>query len=221
MGSRGRKNRAGAVTGRTRTVWLALLGAMTFTGGGMWALQGAPMPRLDGMSLPALVAAAGPSSLEAVYQTRSPVEKGRWTSIVIHHSGATYGTPASIEAEHRAMNLSGLGYHFVIGNGHGIGDGEVHVGYRWLDQLPGAHVAGPQGDRLNRTSIGICLVGDGHRHEFTQEQMTRLLDLVASLRATLDIPASQVYLHSDVAQVADPGLFFPAAAFREQVAAMR
>jgi N-acetyl-anhydromuramyl-L-alanine amidase AmpD len=109
----------------------------------------------------------------------------------------------------------------VIGNGHGIGDGEVHVGYRWLDQLPGAHVAGPQGDRLNRTSIGICLVGDGHRHEFTQEQMTRLLDLVASLRATLDIPASQVYLHSDVAQVADPGLMFPAAAFREQVAAMR
>ena len=221
MGSRGRKSKSRAVTGRTRAVWLALLGAMTFTGGGMWALRGAPMPRLDGMSLPALVAAAGPSSLEAVYETRAAVEKGRWTSIVIHHSGSSYGTPASIEAEHRAMNLSGLGHHFVIGNGHGIGDGEVHVGYRWLDQLPGAHVAGPSGDRLNRESIGICLVGDGQRHGFTPEQMTRLLELVGSLRETLGIPASRVFLHSDVAAVSDPGLMFPAAAFREQLAAMR
>lgn len=209
------------MSGRTRAVWSALLAAMTLAGGGMWALQGAPMPRLDGLSLPALASTSGLSSLEAVYQTRTPVEKGRWTSIVIHHSGSTYGTPASIDAEHRAMNLAGLGYHFVIGNGSGIGDGEVHLGYRWLDQLPGAHVAGEHGDSLNRTSIGICLVGDGQRHAFTPEQMSRLLELVASLRQTLDIPASRVYLHSDVAGVADPGLMFPAAAFREQVASMR
>lgn len=221
MGARGRKTTRRVVTGRTRRVWLAFLAAMTLTGGGMWALQGAPMPRLDGMSLPALVAAAGPSSLEAVYETRAPIQSGRWTAIVVHHSGSSYGTPATIEAEHRAMNLAGLGHHFVIGNGRGIGDGEVHVGYRWLDQLPGAHVAGPRGDQLNRASIGICLVGDGQRHEFTQEQMSRLLELVASLRATLGIPASQVYLHSDVAQAADPGVMFPAAAFREQIAAMR
>jgi hypothetical protein len=218
--SRG-SDRVGLPVGRTRAVWGCLLASMTVVGGLMWGLQGAPMPRLDGLALPALVSAAGPSSIEGVYRTRSPVVSGRWTSIVIHHSGSAYGTPGSIEAEHRAMELSGLGFHFVIGNGSGIGDGEIHVGYRWLDQLPGAHVAGPNGDKLNRSSIGICVVGDGRRRGFTDQQMARLVQLVGSLCERLGIPEERVYLHSDVARTDDPGRFFPTAAFREQLASFR
>jgi N-acetyl-anhydromuramyl-L-alanine amidase AmpD len=194
---------------------------MTFTGGGMWALQGAPLPRVDGLALPALVSAAAPSSLDGVYRTRAEIDVGRWTSIVVHHSAAQYGTPASLEDDHRAAGLSGLGFHFVIGNGSGIRDGEVYAGYRWLDQLPGAHVAGAQGDRLNRSSIGICLVGDGRRHAFTDDQLSRLVQLVASLQDRFGIPADQVHLHSDVARTEDPGVMFPAAAFREQIASLR
>ena len=63
---------------------------------------------------------------------------------MIHQSGSAYGKPSTIEAEHVAQNLRGLGHHFVIGNGSGMDDGEVHVGYRWLDQLPGAHAAGTE-----------------------------------------------------------------------------
>src|SRR6185369_8118487 len=106
---------------RHRVVWGAFLAAMTSVGGLFWILQG-PAPRLDGLALPPLVAAAGPSSIEAVFRTRQPLDEHRWQAIVIHHSAAPYGTPASIERQHRAMNLDGLGYHFVVGNGSGMSD---------------------------------------------------------------------------------------------------
>lgn len=201
---------------RGRMVWGALAGSMTLVGGTLWALQGAPTPRLDGLSLPPLAAAAGPGTIEGALRTRTPLER-RWTSIVIHHSGSVHADPASIEAQHRAMNLQGLGHHFIIGNGSGMGDGEVYVGYRWLDQLPGAHVAGPRADHYNRTSIGICLVGDGRRRPFSDEQVDQLVRLVNALADRLAIPADHIHLHSDLAGTDDPGRFFPSAAFREQV----
>lgn len=205
---------------RARVVWGALLASMTVVGGFMAMVRGGA-PRLDGFALPALASATVPASIEAALRTRVPVDRARWTSIVIHHSGSTAGTPASIEASHRAMNLNGLGYHFVIGNGRGIDDGEVHVGYRWLDQLPGAHVGGPNGPKLNQSSIGICLVGDGTRKPFSAAQIQRLAELVASLSRDLGIPQDRIVLHSDVAPTEDPGRFFPKAAFREQLAALR
>ena len=100
-------------------------------------------------------------------------------------------------------------------------DGDIHVGYRWLDQLPGAHTAGPRGDWYNRNSIGICIVGDGRRRGFSDQQVGRLAQLVGELSRRLGIPADHIYLHSDVAKADDPGRFFPEAAFREQLARLR
>lgn len=207
------------VSVRSRVVWCVLIAAMTGVGGLMWALQGARggAPRLDGLALPALVAAAGPTTIEAVYQTRREIGANRWQAIVIHHSGSLFATPASLEARAKAMNLQGLGYHFVIGNGSGMDDGEVHVGYRWLEQLPGAHVAGANGDWFNRNAIGICVVGDGRRRPFGEEQMRRTVQLVASLAERLNIPKDKIYLHSQLAATDDPGALFPEAAFREQL----
>src|SRR3954467_14151974 len=176
--ARSRAKKPPGPVARSRNVWVALLFSMTTVGGLLWILQGGPTPRLDGLALPAAVAAAGPQSIEAIFRTRAAVAPGRWQAIVIHHSGAPFGSAASIEAQHRAMNLEGLGYHFVIGNGSGMDDGDIQVGYRWLDQLPGAHAAGPKGDWYNRNSIGICLVGDGRRHGFTDQQVMRLAQLV-------------------------------------------
>lgn len=220
-GRRSAKKAAPSVSVRTRVVWGALLAAMTTTGGALYALQGGPSPRLDGMALLPLVSAAGPSSMEAIFRTREPLDRGNWQAIVIHHSASMAGTPATIAEQHRAMNLDGLGHHFVIGNGRGIEDGELHVGYRWLDQRSGAHVAGPQGDWFNRHSIGICLIGDGRRRPFTEAQMRRLVQTVAALSRELGIPEDRIYLHSDLVQVSDPGPLFPEAAFREQIAALR
>ena len=147
--------------------------------------------------------------------------QGRWTSIVIHHSGTMTGTVRDLDARARSVGLNGLGHHFVIGNGSGLSDGVVESGYRWKDQAAGAHVAislSPSSeeralaDELNRYSIGICLVGNGDRQPFTEAQIRSLVDLIRSLQQHCDIPATNVFLHSDVSKVEDcgPGRYFPA-----------
>lgn len=206
---------------RAGIVWGALLAAMTSVGGLLLALEGRPAPTLNGLALAAPVAAAGATPIQAVFETREGIADQRWEGIVIHHSGSRYGSAATIAADHQARNLHGLGYHFVIGNGAGADDGELYVGYRWMDQLPGAHTGGVREDHYNRRYIGICLIGDGDRGEFTQTQLGRLVQLVTALRERLDLPLDRVLLHSDVAPVRSPGRFFPEAAFRERIADVR
>ncbi|MEQ8770781.1 MAG: peptidoglycan recognition family protein [Phycisphaerales bacterium] len=203
---------------RTRTVWAALVGSMTAGGALLFALAGpGPAGSGAGVSLTPLASTTAPSTVESVFTTRSPVDEARWDSIVIHHSGSAAGSPADLEAQHRAMGLVGLGYHFVVGNGTGMGAGEVHVGYRWLEQLPGAHVAGSAGAALNQTSIGICLVGDGDRRTFSDEQLRRAAQLVAALCDRFGLEPDDVLMHADVAPTTSPGRLFPQAAFRDLV----
>ena len=199
-------------------VWVTLAVAFTSVAGLMSLVSGGSNGGSDpGRALASvpLLRAAAPQSVEAVFQTRAEIDPSLWRSIVIHHTGTPAETAASLDERHRTQGLAGLGYHFVIGNGHRMGDGEVHVGYRWLDQLHGAHVAGPAGRELNYESIGICLVGDGDRRAFTRAQTRRLAELVAGLCRRLDIPASSVVLHRDVAETTSPGRTFPEAAFRQ------
>jgi len=213
-------SRAGVVSRRTRTVWASLTASMTAVGGLLFLLAGGtPATTNAGVALSPLVSTTSPGSLESVFRTRvalSPV----WDTIVIHDSGSPVGDAASLDAAARAQGLTGLGYHFVVGNGSGMGDGEIHVGYRWLDQLPGAHVAGAAGDTLNRTSIGICLVGDGDRRAFSDEEIHRAAQLAAALADRFGIPPERIILHRDVAETTSPGRYFPAARFREQVRAL-
>ena len=203
--------------GRTQIVWLSLLAAMTGLGGLLLTLDGNRAPRLDGLALARPIIASGPSTIDLVFDTRTPVESGRWDGIVIHHSGQMLGSAAGIAREHESRGLHGLGYHFVIGNGRGAGEGEVHVGYRWLDQLPGAHVAGPDADTYNRRHLGVCLIGDGDRRRFSDTQLARAAELVAVLAERLGLDADDVRAHRDLAATSSPGRHFPEAAFREQV----
>jgi N-acetyl-anhydromuramyl-L-alanine amidase AmpD len=209
-----------AISRRTRVVWCAFVGAMTLGCGLLLALESRPAPRSDGL---ALVATTSTNSIEGIFKTRAgePIEPGRWKAIVIHHSGEAAGSPATIAREHEARNLRGLGHHFIIGNGAGMDDGELHVGYRWLDQLPGAHAAGSNGDWYNLNAISICLVGDGNRRPFTSAQMARLDQLVEALARELKIPRSAIVLHSDIAPASDPGVLFPAARFQQTLDAVR
>lgn len=184
---------------------------MTAVGGLLLGLDWKPAPRMDGLSLSPLAAATtGGSAADPLLRTRRPMDVARWQAIVIHHSGSVVGSPASISREHEDQGIKGLGHHFVIGNGQGMDDGQLHIGYRWLDQLPGAHASGPNGDWFNLQSISICLVGDGERRTFTPAQINRLRELVSVLCREMDIPRDRVYLHSQIAPVTDPGRLFPA-----------
>lgn len=191
---------------------------MTLACGGLYLLNGAPKARLDGLALPALLASSGDYSVDAIFGTRAPLDRARWQAVVIHHSGSPTGKPDQLDAIARSQGLKELGYHFVIGNGNGMADGELFVGRRWRDQVPGAHVGGKDGDWYNQRAIGICVVGDGDRGRLTDAQLDRLTELTASLCRRLGIPPSHVYLHSDLAPTTSPGRLFPAATFRDDVA---
>lgn len=62
--------------------------------------------------------------------------------IVIHHSATDIGSAASFDRRHRLINhWDELGYHFVIGNGSGSGDGAIEIGTRWYKQKWGITAA--------------------------------------------------------------------------------
>jgi hypothetical protein len=109
------------------------------------------------------------------------VRKGRWRYIVVHNSGTRQGNARAFDYYHRRVRHmpNGLAYQFVIGNGHGSGDGKIEVGNRWSQQLSGGHCAS---DYLNNIAIGICLVGDFNRDLPTKAQLASLEELIKYLR---------------------------------------
>lgn len=131
-----------------------------------------------------------------------------WTSIVIHHTATDRGDVASIHETHVAKKWLGIGYHFVIGNGNGMGDGAIEPTFRWREQLHGAH-AGEE--EYNEHGVGICLVGNFEEHAPTPQQMAAVRQLVSTLKREYGIPAERVIGHSEVKATACPGKHFPMA----------
>ncbi|MBL8746142.1 MAG: N-acetylmuramoyl-L-alanine amidase [Phycisphaerae bacterium] len=203
---------------RTHVVWGALVAAMTGVGGLLLALDRSPAAPAEAVALVNLERANSNNEFAAIFDTKTPIKPGAWTGIVIHHSGGAIGSAETLTKQHNARGFKGLGYHFVISNGQGAPDGQIFVGYRWSEQLPGVHVAGSKAEQYNRQTIGICLIGDGERREFTSAQIARLAELVSSLQSRLQIPDRNVVLHRDISPTASPGRLFPEATFRQLLA---
>jgi hypothetical protein len=162
-----------------------------------------------------------PSRTTGIFQTESPLDASRWQSILIHHSSSPTGDASILHRQHQSWGLDGLGFHFIIGNGNGLEDGAIQVGYRWNLQQPGAHAIGPKGEWYNRHAIAICLIGNGESSSFTPRQIETLVNLTRRLQIDLDIPADQVRLHRDIAEIRSPGRYFPEAEFRRRLAEIR
>lgn len=130
-----------------------------------------------------------------------------WKYIVIHHSATESGNAAEFDKSHRTRGWeNGLGYHFVIGNGNGSGDGQAEIGSRWINQINGAH-AGVQ--EYNHYGIGICLVGNFDESYPTTAQMDSLLALIQYLQERCRIPSENVILHRHCKETDCPGKNFP------------
>ncbi len=205
---------------RTKVVWSVLGVGMTLSIGFLSLLDTGVPARSGGMSLTPLMGIDRSVGMESIFQTGSPIAEQRWDSIVIVHSGEPSGSPADIAEEHKAVGYDGLGFHFVIGNGKRMGDGEIHVGYRWLDQQAGADLSGVNSGFNSTSAIEICLVGDGDRRPFSDEQLYRLAQLVNALSDELGIGSESIHLHKDLAGTSSPGQFFPRAQFNELLASM-
>jgi len=142
------------------------------------------------------------------------ITPGKWKHVVIHHSGTYMGTVKGMDRFHREERHmeNGLAYHFVIGNGQGMGDGEIAVGHRWTEQLDGGHL---RSDELNAVSIGICLVGDFEHARPTAAQMDSLRALTRDLLDRCKLGAVSVCTHQQINPLYTrcPGRHFPTQAF--------
>ena len=135
---------------------------------------------------------------------------------MIHHSGLSHGDASQLDLLHRKQGLhGGLGYHFVIGNGDGAGDGAVQVSHRWRNQLNAVHGDVPQW--YDRHAIAICLIGNGDRSAPTALQMQQLIRLTIALQKRLKISPEKVLMHANLSDSTSPGLRFPASQFRRQL----
>ena len=140
-----------------------------------------------------------------------PVPLREWEFIVLHHTATSEGDVAVIDKEHQKRKDSsgepwrGIGYHFLIGNGKGMKDGEVEPTFRWKEQADGAHAGSL---KHNERGIGICLVGNFNKTAPTKKQLASLKKLMDWLREETGIPDERVLKHSDIKTTACPGMKF-------------
>jgi murein DD-endopeptidase MepM/ murein hydrolase activator NlpD len=158
-----------------------------------------------------------PSGLPSPTQAelnRPRIRPGRWDYIVIHHSATPMGNARSMDRYHREQRHmeNGLAYHFVIGNGRGMRDGQIVVGHRWTQQLNGGHLAS---ESLNARSIGICLVGNFEKDRPTGRQLESLDALTEHLMKRCGVSKSRVKTHQQINTVGTrcPGRLFDEGAF--------
>ena len=157
---------------------------------------------------------AGPSSLLEPVLAASRglrIAPGRWTHLVVHHSGIEAGNARSYDGAHRRRGMeNGLAYHFVIGNGRDSGDGQIEVGGRWPRQLYGGHV---RSQAMNDHGIGICLVGNFEKRAPGKKQLASLYTLLDWLRAEglpgAAVPKVTVHRWVDINHTVCPGRKFP------------
>jgi hypothetical protein len=156
--------------------------------------------------------AAAPMAAPEIVPVEPSVAPRAWKSIVLHHSATSGGNVESIDAVHRRQRdrsgnpWLGIGYHFVVGNGQKMADGEIQPTFRWLEQLPGAH----SGTREhNENGIGICLIGNFDQSAPTARQLAAVRGLVKSLAERHSIPRERLLRHLDLQATLCPGRLFP------------
>ncbi len=162
------------------------------------------------VALPKTAESEMPADLSAELAIAAPARE--WRTIVLHHSATEQGDVASIDAVHRQQKDSagnpwlGIGYHFVVGNGQRMGDGEVRATFRWRAQMAGAHAGRRE---QNEHGIGICLIGNFENTSPTPKQVAALTELLKSLSTRYAITRTHVLRHQDVRSTLCPGRLFP------------
>ncbi len=157
----------------------------------------------------------------ALTRVPSGVRRRPWRWIVVHHSAGASGAAHSIDEFHTNVRRwrNGLGYHFVIGNGSATPAGLIEGGRRWAGQLRGAPSVSDEENQMNKTGIGICLVGNFENTHPTEAQMRALAVLVRTLQRRYNIPTRRVIGHRDVlpGHTLCPGENFSIERFRQML----
>jgi len=209
-GVRGPYVRELCVTSLAMLVWMVGNdGHLTPRAKARWAVMAADaLPDSD--SSANAPASASAEKLPKAWEPNAPMRP--WQSIVVHHSATAAGNVAAIDAVHRQQKDQsgkpwlGIGYHFVVGNGQKMADGEIEPTFRWHQQLAGAHAGSRE---HNERGIGICLIGNFDESAPTARQITAVRDLTRRLCARFGMDRQQVVRHSTLKATLCPGRLFP------------
>ena len=116
--------------------------------------------------------------------------------IIIHHYGFAKATLQSIRNRHmEEMGWTDIGYHYIIGNGNGIPDGEVVEGRS-------TSKGSCQCRDFNSRSISVLLVGDFDRYYPSKTQWKSLLSLLRRLMDEFNVPVDCVIGHREAYRLA-------------------
>jgi N-acetylmuramoyl-L-alanine amidase len=139
------------------------------------------------------------------------MSKGKWTHLIIHHTGAEEKDTAQVRRYHLSLGWRDIGYHYVIER-----DGRVVPG-RSLE-LAGAHCIA---SGMNQKGIGIAVLGNLENHPPLPAQEIVLKQLVGELMGRFQIPLANVLGHKEVpgAATACPGRFLSMDSLRSAVMA--
>jgi N-acetyl-anhydromuramyl-L-alanine amidase AmpD len=147
----------------------------------------------------------------------------RWNHIVIHHSAGDFATIEFLQEVHRQRQsgdpIDAIPYHYVIGNGNGLGMGEVASDWRRDFDIWGMHVSANNMAR-NFFGIGICLVGNFETSGVPEKQFQALVSLTKSLMSQYGIPPEHVDFHGMIEGESTkcPGGNFPVLELRQAIA---
>ena len=161
-------------------------------------------------------AAVGAVGLGAIYWP------SRWRYIVIHHSAGQYATIEFLQQVHRDRQagdpIDAIPYHYVIGNGNGLGMGEIASDWRMKYDIWGAHVSARNATR-NFLGLGICLVGNFEEVAVPKQQYEALVVLTRNLMDRYSISTDRVYGHGLIPgeNTKCPGKHFPFAEFKAAI----
>ncbi|MEO1245066.1 MAG: N-acetylmuramoyl-L-alanine amidase [Pseudomonadota bacterium] len=147
----------------------------------------------------------------------------RWRYIVVHHSAGNFGTIEFLQQVHRDRQggdpVDAIPYHYVIGNGNGLGMGEVASDWRRELDIWGTHVSGNNPSK-NFLGLGICLIGNFEERDVPRPQFDALVALTRSLLQRYGIPRENVFGHGLIEgeRTKCPGRRFPMDELRSALA---
>ena len=146
----------------------------------------------------------------------------RWNYIIIHHSAGEYGNIEFLQKVHRERQgkdpLDAIPYHYIVGNGKGLGIGVVKSDWRRDWNIWGMHVSRHNVDR-NFRGLGICLIGNFENHGISDKQYRAVVKLTKELMQKYNISVENISGHGYTRgeQTKCPGKHFPMERFLRDV----
>lgn len=132
----------------------------------------------------------------------NPIERVEY--LIIHHTGRNYDFPFFVRLRHKYLRgWDDVGYHYLIGNTRPFTkNGKLYFGRP--EEFEGAHTL-----KHNKTSLGICLIGNFDKVVPSEKQLETLLFFLEQKIKQYQVPIENIRGHSEFSDVEKscPGRF--------------